>query len=1401
MSQNNGNPDGDQAGFSGGGEEDVSAVSMSEVMRQMAIQNNRLMALLEQVTGGTQPAQRSAPEHIIESLSSSIKEFHFDPENGLTFDRWFSKYEDLFRQDGRNLDDPAKLSKNEADDFVTYAGIVNRQCEEFELQKLSVNQFKSLVFICGLKSAKDTDVRTRLLSKLESDTADTNIEGLVTECQRLSNLKHDTALVEKKHSSSAVQAVRQFKKQGQKQSNATIPDGNGKLPPSPCWQCGAMHFVKDCQFSKHMCKQCGRMGHKEGYCNCSSKASASTSTVDKKISKKDKKLQMKTIQSVKHIRSRRRYVTVIFNGIEAELQLDCGSDITLISKETWEKIGKPAIKSTRMEATTASGEPLELLGEFATTVSISDVSLKQHCYITSVEGLNVIGLDWMDAFDLWSKPLAAHCKRVNLTKFPHDDQHFVTRFPEVFQDGLGHCTKTKISLTLRPDVQPIFRPKRPVPFHATQKVEEELDRLQSLNIITPIDFSDWAAPIVVVKKPGGKVRICADYSTGLNEALEANHYPLPTPEDIFTKLAGKRVFSIIDLSDAYLQVEVDDVSKKLLTINTHRGLYRFNRLAPGVKSAPGAFQQLMAKMIADLEGVDAFLDDFIVHSEDEENHYRILTALFKRLREYGFRLRLEKCKFNQEEIKYLGLIVNENGIRPDPTKIEAIVHMPAPTNVSTLRSFLGAVNFDGKFVREMHQLRHPLDNLLKKDAKFIWSKECQQAFADIKRILQSNLLLTHYNPELDIIVAGDACKTGIGAVLMHRFPDGSIKAVSHASKSLNQTEQNYSQIEKEALALVFACTKFHRMLWGRRFTLQTDHQPLLKIFGSKKGIPVHTANRLQRWALTLLGYDFGIEYVSTQNFGYADVLSRLINNHEKPEEEAVIAMVHIEADVTSGLQDTLSNLPVTSKVVRDATSKDPVLQKVTSYIKNGWPLRAEAICEAEVKPFYTHRESYSMVGDCVMMMDRVVVPKCLQKRILKRIHQGHPGIERSKAIARGIVFWPRIDSEIADYVRRCSSCASAAKSPPQAKPQPWPRANGPWQRLHLDFAGPLEGYHYLVVVDSYSKWPEILQTRSPTSSTTISFLRECFARFGIPTVVVTDNGSQFVSAEFRTFCEELGVVHLRTAPYHPQSNGQAERFVDTLKRSLRKIIGGGETSTSTALQTFLHIYRSTPSAVLDGESPDERMLGRSMRTTLDLLRPTSQSVGLKPKLNREFEAGSFVYAKVYSSKDLWKWMPGVVLERIGNVNYYILLDHQIGRRKVLRSHIDQLKNRSNDEPVVSKEPMPLSILMQDFGLQRQAVPEQHYRMLIGENPACAVPVQQATETVQQQELPGPIMHAEVSAEDSNSDADEEPDETLLADFQERPSSSSTPRQQQVESGQRPLRTVRPPRRFEQYIRY
>ncbi|XP_062538985.1 uncharacterized protein K02A2.6-like [Armigeres subalbatus] len=713
-------------------------------------------------------------------------------------------------------------------------------------------------------------------------------------------------------------------------------------------------------------------------------------------------------------------------------------------------------------------------------------------------------------------------------------------------------------------------------------------------------------------------------------------------------------------------------------------------------------------MLAGLQRVSGYLDDVVVGGIDEEDHWKNLEAVLKRLKEFGFTVRADKCTFGEEQIGYLGLLLDRHGLRPDPAKIETIVKLPVPTDVSGVRSFLGAINYYGKFVPNMRSLRFPLDELLKEGAKFRWTAECQRSFDRFKQILGSDLLLTHYDPRREIIVSADASSVGVGATISHQFPDGTIKVVQHAARALTKAEQGYSQPDREGLAIVFAVTKFHKMVFGRRFRLQTDHAPLLRIFGSKKGIPVYTANRLQRWALTLLLYDFAIEYVPTEKFGNADVLSRLIDNHAKPEEDYVIASIILEEDMRSVINDASDFLPLSFKVVGNDTHSDPKLRKVYRYLQDGWPQRSQ-IADPVIARFYGCQESLSTVEGCIMFGERLVIPEKHRGRCLRQLHQGHPGIQRMKAIARSYVYWPSLDEEIVEYVKSCKHCASVAKSPPHSPPVPWPKTTGPWKRVHVDYAGPIDGEYFLLAVDAYSKWPEIIPTRSITSTVTITILRSLFARFGMPEVIVSDNGTQFTSVDFQKFCADNGIHRITTAPYHPQSNGQAERFVDTFKRSVKKIQEGKRTLHE-ALDIFLLVYRSTPNRqVVDGKSTSESIFGRRIRTNLDLLRPPSSESTILPKPDNEgskkrcFAAHDTVHAKLYA-KNKWHWAPGVICERVGQVMYTVWVED----RRLIRAHVNQLSGRSNTaEGVENRErvrsQLPLEILLDSCDLPKHSL--------------------------------------------------------------------------------------------------
>lgn len=1367
MAENNG-------GSASGGQ--PQPTNMSEAVVQILNNQQILMRQLAQQLTATQIAVNnlSRDESVLDSLSSNMAEFVYDKDNGHTFDAWFSRYIDLFDKDAGKLDDAAKVrlllrklsppdherynsfilpklareftfeetvaklkslfgatvstfrrrynclqtTKEDGDDYLAYSCKVNKACVDFKLSELTEEQFKCLIYVCGLKSKQEAEIRMRLINKF-NESADLTLQQVVEQCNSLVNLKQDTVLVEGCTSSvNAIAHTRRAKPKRQAPS-----DKNHEQPRTPCWACGGMHFNKDCRFKDHRCNDCGKYGHREGYCACfSSKSSNAPGTSDtKKKNKKHYQPSARTV-TIRSISQHRKFVELQLNKVPLRLQLDTGSDISIISHRSWIEIGRPKTKPAACSAKTASGEPLQLVAELECNVTLNGITREGKCFVASPNvSLDIVGIDWMDLFGLWDHPIASFCNQIT-TQPTQQMVALQAQFPEVFTSEMGLCNKTPVKLVLKGDPKPVFRPKRPVAYAMEQAVEDELLRLQSLGVLKKVDFSDWAAPIVAVRKPNGTVRICADFSTGLNNVLEANQYPLPLPEDIFAKMANCRIFSHIDLSDAYLQVEVDPTSQPLLTINTHKGLFQFTRLSPGIKSAPGAFQQLMDAMLAGLEYTVGYLDDILVGGRNEEEHKRNLQRILQRLREYGFTVRIEKCSFGMQQVKHLGQILDGNGIRPDPDKTAAIVNMPPPHDVSSLRSYLGAVNYYGKYVKDMRSLRHPMDQLLKAGTKFDWTPACQASFDRFRELLQSPLLLTHYNPKLPIIVSADASAFGLGARIAHQLPDGTIKAVYHISRSLTSAESNYSQVEKEGLALVFAVTRFHRMLFGRKFTLETDHKPLLAIFGSKKGIPTYTANRLQRWALTLLLYDFEIRYISTDSFGHADVLSRLINRRIRPDEEIVIANLEMECSIRSVINESLEGFPLSFKMVQAETRADDTLQQVIRFVNTSWPSKKTDLSDPQVQQFYLRRDSLTVVADCVMYGERLVIPPKFRKRVLQQLHKGHPGVERMRSIARQYVYWPYVDEDIAKLVKTCTECAAVAKTDRKTTLESWPAPEKPWQRVHLDYAGPQDGWYYLILVDSFSKWPEVVRTKEITTTATVRMLRGIFARFGTPELLVTDNGTQFTSDSFESYCEKNAILHLKTAPFHPQSNGLAERFVDTFKRSLKKITAGGETLDE-AIDTFLQCYRSTPCrSAPGGKSPAELLVGRPVRTSLALLRPPTQyHKNENTKQEQQFNLKHGAKERTYSSKDLvwakvfrnnkWSWEAGQVMERIGKVMYNVWL---LSRQTLIRSHCNQLRTRYQSENLQhqqsSAEPeVPLSILLDDCGLSSASPPETGQR--------------------------------------------------------------------------------------------
>ncbi|XP_055543388.1 uncharacterized protein K02A2.6-like [Wyeomyia smithii] len=492
-------------------------------------------------------------------MAGNIKEFQYDPDTRSTFAAWVARYEDLFAKDAERIDDGAKvrlllrrlgtnehyryvsyilpntpkdfsfsdtvgklkslfgtkestvkkrycaltLAKVPAEDFVSYACRVNKMCVEFELKKLSEEQFKCLIFVCGIKSECDAEVRTRLLTKIE-DCADVTLGALMEECQRLINLKNDTAMIEASASGPKVQAVKSslsYRKQFKKPNEQRCPQpsqGNHKnRPATPCWKCGAMHYSKFCGFRNHKCADCHQVGHKEGYCSSARRSL-------KSVKHRNGNLSIQTVTlAVSSIQCKRRYVWVKINDVPVRLQLDTASDITIISEQVWMQIGHPAANPTTQTAKSASGEKLDLLYEFIGKVSLNGCTQNGRVFVSG-NSLNLLGIDLIDKFNLWSLPMDKFCNKIESAA--QDISALKRVYPELFSNKLGLCTKTKIVLSLKDASKPVFRPRRPVAYAMQAIVDEELDRLERLNIISPVQYSEWAAPIVVVRKANTTIR-------------------------------------------------------------------------------------------------------------------------------------------------------------------------------------------------------------------------------------------------------------------------------------------------------------------------------------------------------------------------------------------------------------------------------------------------------------------------------------------------------------------------------------------------------------------------------------------------------------------------------------------------------------------------------------------------------------------------------------------------------------------------------------------------------------------------------------------------------------------------------------------------------------------------------
>ena len=808
-----------------------------------------------------------------------------------------------------------------------------------------------------------------------------------------------------------------------------------------------------------------------------------------------------------------------------------------------------------------------------------------------------------------------------------------------------------------------------MPYALREEVEKELDKLEHKNVIVKIDRSDWGAPIVVVPKADRSVRICGDYKVTVNQAVEDEQYPLPTVQDLFATLAGGTVFSKLDMSHAYAQLSVDKESQKYLCINTHKGLYAYTKLPYGIKSAPKIFQSMMDKILHGLPKVVCFQDDILVTGENKEEHMQVLAEVLERLEKHNVKLQRKKCDFLSGSVVYLGYRIDAQGLHPLAEKVEAIVNAPEPKNVSELKSFLGMIQYYARFLPDVSTKLAPFHELLKKNVEWKWSDVERNAFRVCKKSLSSDSLLVHYDAKKPLKLACDVSSYGVGAVISHVLKNGQERPIAFASRTLNKSEQNYAQIEKEALSIIFGVKKFHQYLYGRKFVLETDHKLLVAILGPKSGIPTLAAARMQRWAVILAAYDYDIVYRRSEDHSNADVLSRLPHEESDIGQEGKVYHIDFVND----------DFPIRSDDIAKITGCDPTLKLALEFTANGWPEHSPS---EDLKPYHLRRSELSIEDGCLLWGMRVIIPHSLRSRILDELHSEHPGMCNMKRLARSFVWWPKLDEDIECTVKRCSACQDCRSSPPSAPLHTWSWPTRPFQRIHIDFFEK-EKMPFLILVDSHSKWIEVKQMTSTTVDRTLDELHLIFANHGLPEEVVSDNGPQFItSGEFATFMRRNGIKHTLTPPYHPASNGAAERSVRIVKEALTKQVLGGSQKLSVKhrLANLLMKYRSMPQTTT-GCTPSELMLRRKMRTRLSLIKPNLAEYVEKKQMKQKeqhdgkqsvrlFKVGDSVRVKntakgVKQVKE--RWVRGKVVKICGTRSYSV----RIGQ-SVRYVHVDHL---------------------------------------------------------------------------------------------------------------------------------
>lgn len=1042
-----------------------------------------------------------------------------------------------------------------------------------------------------------------------------------------------------------------------------------------CSRCGKDHPKFRCPAFNRVCAKCKKRGHYREYCTTTQVHQISQGA-DTDSDNLDEDAVVWTIKG--DINSIEWVETITINGCGIALKIDTGSHVNILNNSDFNKLSNCNLKPTSISLTSYTGHPVETLGQVWLKCRHRNVERSLLFYVLgNSKAASILGLNGGKELSIVRVQNMHEGKICEIST-----ESILETFKSVFQ-GIGRVDR-EYKIKLSSEAIPYISAARKIPVAIKSKVKEKLDEMVKEGIIVHVDEpTDWVHPIVVAPKKNGDIRICMD-PRRLNPFIKREHFHIATQDSLFSELAGSEVYSRLDASSAFLQVPLNHESSLVCTVATPFGRYRYLRLPYGISSAPEFFAKVMSEILCGIKGVIVYFDDVLIFAPTVQKHNEILSTVLDKFKKAGLTINSEKSSFCVTETKFLGHILSKNGISVDPEKTEAILKMNTPKNKKELQRFLGMVVYLAKFMPNLSQETNTLRNLLSNKAEWVWSSNEQKCFEQIKHLLTTSPVLKFFDPRKETTLSVDASPFGIGSVLLQ---DG--HPIEYASISLNSCQQRYNHIEKELLAVVYGCQRFHYYLFGKPFIVETDHRPLLGVI--KKPID-ELSPRLQRLVFKLLRYQFELKYVPGKKLQLADSLSRdptckSINTNYLDENLRVYAVI-----ATSKTNE---------ERLKSLTREDETLQKIQKYAIDGWPNHKNSIPE-DVKKYWQIKDNIYSHKDILFYDKRIIVPRKLRNEFLNLIHRAHQGVVACKKNAADTMYWPGISSEIEKLVLGCATCQEYSRSNPREPLNPHEVPEYPWLKVGIDFKN-LGKDDFIVIADYFSKFVIVNKLSSKTATSVISALKNIFAINGIPLEIFSDNGPPFNSREFKDFAEKYDITLTTSSPHYPRSNGLVERHIQTVKSLLTKAIQDKQDPLLAVLN-----YNITPKNNLP--APCALLMGRRLRTDLPvanlLLKPNFSLSGVKLAMERQqnkakcyYDKGSKALPSIAPNQPVLvqdahikrSWKPGVVIDKAGPNDFRVQVDNHIYRRNrsflkpQQQTKINNSETETPNSPAKSKE--------------------------------------------------------------------------------------------------------------------